>query len=562
MEADLLGLNDFGGDDDGWDDFENERVGKMQQDVSALEQWNDKEKNNEKAAPDVPPPPPPPPAVEGAGRASAAREGGRRNDGRAEYDGFHTIGISGGGGEDQETARLKSSSHFMDVFTQRAPEYEVAFECGPIGLELETDWYGSQACVKSFRKMLNGEDGPAKRVGVIRIGDVLTHVNDVCVLEYSFQETLDFLREVSPRPHRLRFKDVEAVGDMGQFRQDKDLMQARKFIHQHKEHFYEPPEESDDMVYCCVERQRGAYVTAFNLHREDTGQFIMACSVDAEMTGKFVFHTLRNTHLRTMDTIPQSEDSAVYLGCMESNFLGTDFTVHDHRINLAEGERPLHELGMVCYETNVLGRVPNFMKIVIPRSIEKDGMEHTVQRKTIAERYAVLKSTRRRASIMEALKFGLSSAVERGAQQATLAANEAGFTIGGDKSGLGALTVGDGGEEPLAADHDMREYGALEQDDMTELMIYQTKKPSWNEELCAWTLNFNGRVKQASKKNFLIVPEKNNDRMEDELGDDKVYLRFGKMSKTRFTCDFRFPMSPMMALAVASTAFAKKLAVT
>lgn len=33
-------------------------------------------------------------------------------------------------------------------------------------------------------------------------------------------------------------------------------------------------------------------------------------------------------------------------------------------------------------------------------------------------------------------------------------------------------------------------------------------KPSWNEQLNAWTLNFNGRVKIASKKNFLIAPEK------------------------------------------------------
>jgi hypothetical protein len=29
----------------------------------------------------------------------------------------------------------------------------------------------------------------------------------------------------------------------------------------------------------------------------------------------------------------------------------------------------------------------------------------------------------------------------------------------------------------------------------------------WNEDLLAWTLNFDGRVKQASKKNFLIKLE-------------------------------------------------------
>jgi hypothetical protein len=40
-------------------------------------------------------------------------------------------------------------------------------------------------------------------------------------------------------------------------------------------------------------------------------------------------------------------------------------------------------------------------------------------------------------------------------------------------------------------------------------------------------------VKQASKKNFLIVAENGNDSMEDEFGEQKIFLRFGKMSKQR-----------------------------
>ena len=90
----------------------------------------------------------------------------------------------------------------------------------------------------------------------------------------------------------------------------------------------------------------------------------------------------------------------------------------------------------------------------------------------------------------------------------------------------------------------------------------QTKKPSWNDELGAWTLNFHGRVKAASKKNFLIVPEQGNDRMEDAFGEDQVYLRFGKVTKARFTLDFRAPLSPCMALAIACSSFAHKIAVT
>ena len=101
--------------------------------------------------------------------------------------------------------------------------------------------------------------------------------------------------------------------------------------------------------------------------------------------------------------------------------------------------------------------------------------------------------------------------------------------------------------EALPADSELRAYGGLEQDDISDLFVFevmlacpgfevargcnclacvdglqiyraasrltricmcaQTKKPSWNEKLGAWTLNFSGRVKIASKKNFLITAE-------------------------------------------------------
>jgi len=94
------------------------------------------------------------------------------------------------------------------------------------------------------------------------------------------------------------------------------------------------------------------------------------------------------------------------------------------------------------------------------------------------------------------------------------------------------------------------------------LLTPQTKKPSWNEELSAWTLNFNGRVKAASKKNFLLTGEIGNESMEHEFGEDATFLRFGKITKTRFTLDFQAPITPFIAIAIACSSFAKKMAVT
>ena len=42
----------------------------------------------------------------------------------------------------------------------------------------------------------------------------------------------------------------------------------------------------------------------------------------------------------------------------------------------------------------------------------------------------------------------------------------------------------------------------------SDIITFETLSPSWNEALHAWTLNFNGRVKIPSKKNFLVAPEK------------------------------------------------------
>eukprot|EP00968_Pinguiococcus_pyrenoidosus_P006587 scaffold441_cov241-Pinguiococcus_pyrenoidosus.AAC.4 len=62
----------------------------------------------------------------------------------------------------------------------------------------------------------------------------------------------------------------------------------------------------------------------------------------------------------------------------------------------------------------------------------------------------------------------------------------------------------------------------------------------------------------ASKKNFLIGAEKGNFHAEHELGEDAVYLRFGKVSKKKFSLDFRAPISPVLALGIACSAFADK----
>ncbi|DAZ93979.1 TPA: hypothetical protein N0F65_005490 [Lagenidium giganteum] len=479
--------------------------------------------------------------------------------------------------------------------------YDVTFEKGPIGLELETDWYGRQAVVKGFRKVQNNQDGPAKLCGIIRVGDVLTAINGETCLEMSFQETLAKLRDVSGGKHTLHFKSLEAAGDLSVYTNDLDIVQAKKFIHEHKQSFYAPPPRSvtHGLVYGCVERFVGPSVTAFNFYREDTGEFVLACSCVNERTGVFVFHTLQDSHLREFKDLPQSEDSAVYLGQLVPNFLGTEFTLLDHQ------QKRRNELGFIVYNQNVLGRVPNFLKCVFTRQRENaaatadgesdenaedqaggstsalnprqaaiagnSGMgdnrtlfntHNTMMDRNgnISERFKRMRQSRS-FSLVERLRHMTFDDIESQLEHAG-GSLESLWHDDDDHAGRGrSMRVRQ--SRSASAHNFSTPYGAVEQDDFqSDLLVFETKQPSWNEDLGAWTLNFHGRVKMASKKNFLIVAEQGNDRMEEDFGDDVVFLRFGKVTKTRFTLDFTWPMSPMVALAIACSSFAHKIAVT
>eukprot|EP00638_Chattonella_subsalsa_P000479 CAMPEP_0117767570 /NCGR_PEP_ID=MMETSP0947-20121206/21721_1 /TAXON_ID=44440 /ORGANISM="Chattonella subsalsa, Strain CCMP2191" /LENGTH=552 /DNA_ID=CAMNT_0005591311 /DNA_START=47 /DNA_END=1705 /DNA_ORIENTATION=+ len=444
------------------------------------------------------------------------------------------------------------SSKFLDMLgvktnRGRMIEYEVTFDRGPVGLRLETDWFGRKACVRGFTK-INGEDGPAKKSGLIHIGDVLVAINERNILESPFKDAMQYLKQVSGGQHTLTFKASEAVGDLGNILPDTEVNDARRYIHEAKERFYMPPEQvgdGNDLIYCCVERRRGEHSTAFHLLREDTGEFLCACSVASDRTGvggqdvfqckgPFIFHTLKDSHLRPLDRIPKSQDSAVYLGCMLPSLLGLSFVMYNHKVSVqalkgrgTHQDQAANELCLVSYETNVLGRVPNYMKCVIPRPAPAE--EGVVQRHPIEKRWGTVKRQRQVGNLGMKIKSAVNDVLNFDKDQDTLNFDRA--------------------------------YAAVEQDNQQDLMIFETKRPVWNEQLMAWTLNFNGRVKIPSKKNFLIQAEVENHLMEQEFGED-VYLRFGKMSKTRFSLDFRHPISPVVALGIAASAFADKILVT
>ena len=83
--------------------------------------------------------------------------------------------------------------------------------------------------------------------------------------------------------------------------------------------------------------------------------------------------------------------------------------------------------------------------------------------------------------------------------------------------------------------------------------VLRTKKPEWSSKQGSYVLDFGGRVKTPSVKNFQLVH--GNERTHA----DELVLQFGKVDTDVFILDFRYPLNPLQAFAVAISAMDGKL---
>ncbi|KAL0223327.1 hypothetical protein P9112_002717 [Eukaryota sp. TZLM1-RC] len=76
-------------------------------------------------------------------------------------------------------------------------------------------------------------------------------------------------------------------------------------------------------------------------------------------------------------------------------------------------------------------------------------------------------------------------------------------------------------------------------------LVLSQKEPVYDESSEAYVLNFGGRVCMASQKNFQLTCGSN----------EEIVLQFGKTGEDSFILDFRSPLSPLMAFAIACSSF-------
>ena len=389
-------------------------------------------------------------------------------------------------------------------------------ESGSIGISWETNWEGKQTIVKSFHRT-DGKHGDAKLSGKVDKQDILIAINGVDVTEEDHHDTLKQLRLLEGKKINLRFckPASPASSNFVQLQEDPEIRKAKLEIHERKINFYRAKDNKEDMVQCYLQIYEGTWLTHFHLHLESDKSFVLGASCMEDMSSGFVFHTMADmTWDATMQDIPTDPNSHSYLGQMISNFSGTTFTIHDYRvIDPGAKNSDIHELGYIMYDVNILGRVPNSLKAIIPRFDEQymDGPQNS----TISQRIQ-----------------------EQNTEHSSL-----------DYTLVDQLT--------FKKDH---KYNRVETKEEAQLLFLQTKKPVWSEEHEAWCLDFGGRVKKASKNNFILEVDQDRVNLKEEFSDTPLMI-FGKVNASRYSLDYRYPLSPMQAFAIALTTFASKLAV-
>eukprot|EP00948_MAST-09A_sp_MAST-9A-sp1_P000022 g22.t1 len=107
----------------------------------------------------------------------------------------------------------------------------------------------------------------------------------------------------------------------------------------------------------------------------------------------------------------------------------------------------------------------------------------------------------------------------------------------------------------LPVNYDLAEAVRTDQNIPCSHIVLCNKPPQFDNG--CYRLHFNGRVKEASVKNFQLISKEDVGRKKSmQLKyTDNIMMQFGKIAKDKFHCDFKKPLSPLLAFAISLVQF-------
>ena len=234
------------------------------------------------------------------------------------------------------------------------------------------------------------------------------------------------------------------------------------------------------------------------------------------------------------------------MGKLRSNALGTKFIAYDEGVapdsiqGLKNSNSIRQEMAMIMYEPNILGlNGPRKMKIVCP------GMYDDKSRVVCRPLY----ENETLESMYSSMVKNNESLLENQTNNQELLSKTSSSKAKKSESSTQNFKKGHQNQNQKKR-HNSNNF-VSERSNYKEMLVELcNKKPVWSNENNSFVLNFHGRVTMASVKNFQIIHP--NDP-------SYICLQFGRISKDVFTLDWRYPMCPFQAFAVALSSFDEKL---
>ncbi|MEJ1287050.1 tubby-like protein 2 [Cricetulus griseus] len=318
------------------------------------------------------------------------------------------------------------------------------------------------------------------------------------------------------------------------------------------------PAPRDHMVQCRIVR---------NKHGVDKGMFpSYYLYLEAEdgvahflLAGRKRKRSKTSNYLISLDPKDMSRNGNNFVGKVRSNVLGTKFTIFDNGVNpernywIPDSARIREELGVVCYETNVLGfRGPRKMTVILP------GMDSRKQRMRVQpqnDQDSILSRLQKgaRHGLLLLQNKAPSWSDESGAYvlnfhgRVTRASVKNFQIVHPDERELLATgRPGLAGRKRPLKNHPLGGFLSGARASLSQGLLGDVvhKAPSISQ------LGKGGAGgRQEFKSYFLFCSSA-----------DHLVLQFGRVAPNIFTMDFRYPLCPLQAFAICLSSFDGKLA--